>query len=106
MERLEIAPKIPGYVLDRLIGEGGFGQVWRAKNVSGEVVAIKILHLELVRSVDALTRFRRELAAIELLEHPNVVRALGHGSLQDGRPYLILEYLDGPSLREVIHERG
>jgi eukaryotic-like serine/threonine-protein kinase len=106
MHPLETVPKIPGYQFDRLIGEGGFGQVWRAEKVGGEVVAIKILHLELVRSVDALTRFRRELAAIELLEHPNVVRALGHGSLDDGRPYLVLEYVEGPSLREVIHERG
>ncbi|MBA2542494.1 MAG: serine/threonine protein kinase, partial [Deltaproteobacteria bacterium] len=45
-------------------------------------------------------------AAIERLHHPNVVRGLGHGTLTDGRPYLILEYLDGPSLREVIRDRG
>lgn len=99
--------EIPGYHLDRLIGEGGFGQVWRAlRDTDGEVVAIKVLHLELIRSVDALTRFQRELDAIERLDHPNVVRGLGHGTLQDGRPYLILEYIEGPSLREVLHERG
>ncbi|MDB4961452.1 MAG: hypothetical protein JWP01_1451 [Myxococcales bacterium] len=98
---------MPGFRLDRLIGEGGFGQVWHAMREPGvEVVAIKILHLELVRSIDALTRFQRELDAIERLHHPNVVRALGHGSLDDGRPYLVLEYVEGPSLREVIHERG
>ncbi len=100
-------PVVPGYKLDRLIGEGGFGQVWRAvREGAGEPVAIKILHLELVRSIDALTRFQRELSAIERLSHPNVVRGLGHGTLEDGRPYLVLEYLEGPSLREVIHERG
>jgi eukaryotic-like serine/threonine-protein kinase len=99
--------EIPGYRLDRLIGEGGFGQVWRAlRDADGEVVAIKVLHLELIRSVDALTRFQRELDAIERLDHPNVVRGLGHGTLEDGRPYLILEYIEGPSLREVLHERG
>jgi serine/threonine protein kinase len=98
---------IPGHQLDRLIGEGGFGQVWLARRDSdGEVVAIKVLHLELVRSVDALTRFQRELDAVERLDHPNVVRGLGHGTLPDGRPYLILEYIEGPSLREVLHERG
>ncbi len=81
--------------------------MWHAtRDVSGEVVAIKILHLELVRSVDAMTRFRRELAAIERLQHPNVVRAIDHGTTGDGRPYLVLEYVEGPSLREVIHERG
>ncbi len=98
---------MPGFRLDRLIGEGGFGQVWHAMRDPGdEVVALKILHLELVRSIDALTRFQRELEAIERLRHPNVVRAIDHGSLDDGRPYLVLEYVEGPSLREVIHERG
>lgn len=98
---------IPGHQLDRLIGEGGFGQVWRARrDAGGEIVAVKVLHLELVRSVDAMTRFQRELEAVERLDHPNVVRGLGHGTLPDGRPYLILEYVEGPSLREVLHERG
>jgi serine/threonine-protein kinase len=111
--------EIPGYRPERLIGEGGFGQVWRAHREpapggegdgdgdgDGATVAIKVLHLELVRSVDALTRFQRELDAIERLHHPNVVRGLGHGTLEDGRPYLILEYVEGPSLREVLHDRG
>ena len=98
---------LAGYHLDSLIGEGGFGQVWRARRLADDqIVAIKVLHLELVQSVDALTRFQRELDAIERLHHPNVVRGLGHGTLTDGRPYLILEYIEGPSLREVLHERG
>jgi serine/threonine protein kinase len=98
-------PNVAGYELERLIGEGGFGQVWRATR-QGQLVALKILHPELVRSMDALTRFRRELAAIERLEHPNVVRALDHGTTSDGRPYIALEFVEGPSLRETIHERG
>lgn len=99
--------EIPGYHLDHLIGEGGFGQVWCARHQGdGQIAAIKVLHLELVQSVDALTRFQRELDAIERLHHPNVVRGLGHGTLEDGRPYLVLEYIEGPSLREVLHERG
>jgi serine/threonine-protein kinase len=90
-----------------MIGEGGFGQVWHAhRQADGERVAIKVLHLELVRSIDALTRFQRELDAIQRLRHPNVVAALDHGTLTDGRPYLVLEYIEGPSLREVISERG
>lgn len=80
--------------------------MWHAISDGGERVAIKILHLELVRSVDALTRFQREQKAIERLHHPNVVRALDNGTLADGRPYLVLEYLEGPSLREVLQERG
>lgn len=81
--------------------------MWHARReADGQIVAIKVLHLELVRSVDAMTRFQRELEAVERLHHPNVVRGLGHGTLPDGRPYLILEYVEGPSLREVLHERG
>jgi eukaryotic-like serine/threonine-protein kinase len=100
-------PDIDGYRVDRLVGEGGFGQVWRAARVAdGTNVALKVLHLELVRSNDALTRFDRELAAIERLDHRHVVRAFDRGMLPDGRPYLVLEYVDGPSLRDVIHERG
>ncbi|MDX2092188.1 MAG: serine/threonine-protein kinase [Kofleriaceae bacterium] len=97
---------VPGFRLERLIGEGGFGQVWRGVRLLDNTrVAIKILHAELVRSVDALTRFGRELDAIGRLQHPNVVGALGHGALIDGRPYLVLEYIDGPSLREVLQDR-
>jgi serine/threonine protein kinase len=100
-------PKIVGLRLDRMIGEGGFGQVWHAyREADSEHVAVKVLHLELVRSIDALTRFQRELDAIKRLQHPNVVGALDHGTLSDGRPYLVLEYIEGPSLREVIHDRG
>lgn len=90
-----------------MVGEGGFGQVWRAFRAADQkLVAIKILHLELVRSVDAMRRFERELEAISRLHHHNVVRAEGHGTLADGRPFVVLEYVEGPSLREVLHERG
>ncbi len=100
-------PEIPGFQIDRMIGEGGFGQVWHAhREVGREPVAIKILHLELVRSNDAMTRFQRELEAIQRLQHPNVVRALDHGTIADGRPYLVLEFLEGPSLRDVLMDRG
>jgi hypothetical protein len=98
-------PEIEGYRIERLIGEGGFGQVWRATR-DGALVAIKVLHLELIRSHDAIVRFERELAATERLNHRHVVRAVDHGTLTDGRPYLVLEYVEGPSLRDVIHERG
>lgn len=101
------APTIPGFRLDRMIGEGGFGQVWSAfRDTDNAHCAVKVLHLELVRSIDALTRFQRELDAIQRLQHPNVISAMDHGTLSDGRPYLVLEYIEGPSLRDVIQERG
>lgn len=99
-------PTIAGYRIDHLIGEGGFGQVWAAHGADGTRVAIKVLHLELVSSNDALVRFERELSAIAQLDHRNVVRALDHGMTGDGRPFLTLEYVEGPSLRDLIAERG
>jgi serine/threonine-protein kinase len=105
MSGAAITPFVRGYRVDRLIGEGGFGQVWRAVGDDGRLVAIKVLHAELVRSKDALTRFERELAAIDRLHHRNVISAIDHGTLDDGRPYLVLEYIEGPSLRDAIHER-
>lgn len=100
-------PVIPGFRIETLIGEGGFGQVWKGhREGDREVVAVKVLHFELVRSVDALTRFQRELDAIHRLQHRNVVGALDHGTLDDGRPFIVLEYVEGPSLREVIHDQG
>jgi serine/threonine-protein kinase len=101
-----LPPVIPGYRIERLIGEGGFGQVWLAQSDDNTTVAIKVLHLELVRSIDAMTRFERELQAIARVSNRHVVAALDHGTLSDGRPYLVLEYIDGPSLRDVIHDRG
>jgi len=101
-----LPPPVIGYRVERLIGEGGFGQVWRARKDNGELVAIKVLHLELVRSIDAMTRFERELEAIDRLRNRHVVAALDHGTLADGRPYLVLEYIEGPSLRDLIHDRG
>jgi serine/threonine protein kinase len=99
-------PRVAGYRVERMLGEGGFGQVWRATREADALpVAIKLLHLELVRSRDAQIRFEREFAAIARLDHRNIVRALEHGTLDEGRPYLVLDYIDGPSLREVVHQR-
>jgi serine/threonine-protein kinase len=95
---------IAGHTLGEQLGGGGFGTVWRAQGPRGEV-AIKILHSELIRSSDALGRFQREQEAIARVVHRNVVRCYGHDVLEDGRPYLILELLHGPTLEEEIKRR-
>ena len=67
-------------------------------DASGERAAVKVLrHAE----AGQRARFEREVTALESLEHPNVVKVLGHGELDD-RPYLVLEYVDGGSLADAI----
>jgi eukaryotic-like serine/threonine-protein kinase len=95
---------LAGHTLGEKLGGGGFGTVWRARGPHGEV-AIKVLHAELIRSTDALGRFQLEQEAIARIVHRNVVRSYGHGVLADGRPYLILELLRGPTLEDEIARR-
>jgi serine/threonine protein kinase len=98
-------PQVPGYALIAPVGEGGFGEVWRAtRDRDGHSVAIKLLHVELVRSSDAMARFARELDAINRIDHRCVVKALGHGAI-DLRPYIVMEYVAGDNLRGVLAER-
>lgn len=96
---------IAEHTLGEQLGGGGFGTVWRAQGPHGEV-AIKVLHAELIRSSDALGRFQREQEAIARIQHRNVVRSYGNGVLEDGRPYLILELLRGPTLADEIGSGG
>lgn len=96
---------IAGHTMGEQLGGGGFGNVWRAHGPHGEV-AIKVLHSELIRSSDALGRFQREQEAIARVVHRNVVRSYGHAVLDDGRPYIILELLRGPTLEELLKRRG
>jgi len=93
--------RINNYLLESRAGMGSFGEVWRARHhVFGNVVAVKIpTDREYVRNL------QREGVAIHGLKHPNIVRAIDLDPYADP-PYLIMEYVDGPSLRQVIDARG
>ena len=97
MSTPKVGDRINNYLLEELVGSGSFGQVWRARHhVFDEVVAIKVpTDPQYVRNL------QREGVAIHGLKHPNIVRALDLDPYGDP-PYLIMEYVDGPSLREVI----
>ena len=98
---------IPGFVIEERIAEGGFGVVWRALHrETQETVAIKVLHAELVSSHDIILRFKREAEAIAQLHHPNVVELFHYGRLIDGRPYLVMEYLDGDNVAVHLERHG
>lgn len=99
--------RIPGYEIGERIAEGGFGVVWSAVSVvTRETVAIKVLHSELIGSYDIILRFKREADAIAQLRHPNVVELLQYGRLIDGRPFLVMEYLQGDNLAIHLEHNG
>ncbi|WP_437989516.1 protein kinase domain-containing protein [Sorangium sp. So ce145] len=88
------------FEIERLAGSGGGGDVYRARDrLSGEVVALKVLHSTNVRD---LTRLSREAEALVTLRLPGVVQYVAHGMTAAGRPYLAMEWLDGITLEERL----
>ncbi len=92
-------------VLDK-IGEGGMGQVFRARHRRMErVVALKVLPAEAVDSPEAVARFRREVKVAARLSHPNIVTAYDADE-SDGVHFLVMEYVEGADLASLVAERG
>lgn len=94
------------YLVRRLVGEGGMGKVYEAEErLSKRRVALKVLHPELSRSDHARKLFVNEMQILARLEHPNIVRSLA--SIEVGGEFvMVLEFLEGRTLRSVLHERG
>ena len=94
------------YELTERIANGGMASVWRAyDDVLARTVAVKLLHDHLAADEAFRERFRREAIAAAKLTHPNVVSLYDTGSEGD-RVYLVMEYVDGATLREVIADLG
>jgi len=88
------------------LGRGGMGVVWKARDEeTGQTVALKLLRETYAEDPDYVARFERELELAKRIHSPNVVQVLGYG-VRDGTPYLALEYVDGPSLRERLTSHG
>ncbi|NPC86703.1 serine/threonine protein kinase, partial [Pyxidicoccus fallax] len=93
---------ISGYHLDKLVGSGGMGEVHKATQLSlGRTVAVKLLNPELAKDPSFIARFQKEAAALAALSHPNIVSIVDKGKT-DTTYYLVMEFVDGPSLRELI----
>jgi serine/threonine protein kinase/ketosteroid isomerase-like protein len=95
------------YRLDRLLGRGGMGAVYLATHVDlDRLVAIKLLLPDFTADSDALERFRREARAAARLNHPNVADTYDYGVLPDGGSYIVMEMVEGQTLREFMDAAG
>lgn len=93
---------IPGYRLLEVVGKGGMGEVHAAMQLSlGRKVAIKLLAPNLASDASFVARFEKEAAALAALSHPHVVAIVDKGQA-DGTYFLVMEFVTGPSLRELM----
>jgi tetratricopeptide (TPR) repeat protein len=97
-------PKIPGLEFDRVLGQGGMGVVYCARQTSlDRTVAVKqVLSSSGIIPADDLARFKNEALAVARLGHPNIVQVYEIGE-ELGRPFLILEYMEGGTLAGKLH---
>jgi tRNA A-37 threonylcarbamoyl transferase component Bud32 len=94
------------YRLDAQIGTGGMSTVYRAlDSVLERRVAIKLMHREVAEDSAQLERFRREARAVAQLSHPHVVGVIDAGE-DEGRPYIVFEYVEGETLKDRIRRCG
>lgn len=93
------------YEILALLGSGTSGAVYKARHrYMHRLVAIKVMHLELIADITLLKRFRQEAAAASALNHPNIVNVLDFGLSPEGQAFMIMDYLGGNSLDELIFE--
>lgn len=93
------------YELLEQIGKGGMSEVYRGRRAE-DTVAVKLLNLELSQSQEAVERFRREVRAHLALSHPNLPMLIDWGEHRDGRLYLVMELLQGETLKERMVRSG
>ncbi len=91
------------YRLTERLGEGGFSRVYKALDrQTGATVAVKVLHGQHAEDRALVERFERGVRAMMRLSHPNIVRVLDGPAADGGRPYFVMEYLDGGDLRRAV----
>jgi serine/threonine-protein kinase len=101
------AEQIGQYALKRKLGEGGMGEVWLAEHaLLKRPCAVKFIRPDLAAHPATAARFAREVQAVTGLTHPNTVRVYDYGRADDGSFYYVMEYLDGPTLQELVRESG
>lgn len=110
-ERLWPSGALTGQILDGryriegVVGQGGMGKVYRAMHIHIDTpVAIKVLNQALVSNQSAIERFRREAKAAGRIHHPNAVQVKDFGVAEDNTVYLVMELVEGKSLRDLIRD--
>lgn len=95
-------PQIPGYEVQRLLGYGGMGVVYQARHISlNRIVAIKVPRAGALATASERHRHMREARAVAALGHPNIITLHDVGEF-DGRPFLSMEFIDGPTLGDKL----
>lgn len=98
---------VGNYRVNSKIGQGGMGSVYAAVHKQiGRRAAIKILHGPLAATSDYAARFLNEARAVNMLRHPGLVEVFDFGQLPDGTLYIIMEFLEGESLRGLLRRQG
>jgi serine/threonine protein kinase/pSer/pThr/pTyr-binding forkhead associated (FHA) protein len=95
------------YKILNKIGQGGMGSVYRALHLAfDEERAIKVISAELMSDELFVKRFKYEAVITRKLQHPNAVRVDDIDEAEDGRPFIVMEYIEGQSLKRLIKEKG
>ena len=107
MERIGLTPgsEIGGYTIVAPLGSGGAGAVYRAVDGGGDAVALKLLHPAIGADSEARERLRREVAALQRLRQPGVVRVLD-AEADSSEAFLVTELVEGSTLTEHVRRRG
>ncbi len=102
-----VGSKLGDYEVQALIGSGGMGEVYAGEQtLIGKKVAIKVLKQAVALDPENVTRMLAEARAVNAIRHPNIVDIFNFGKLPDGRPYLVMDWLDGEPLDKVLQRRG
>lgn len=93
--------------IEDVLGRGGMGTVYRARHLSlDREVAVKIINPELISNTDITQRFSREARLMAKLRHPRAAMIYDSGTLPDGRLFIVMEYVEGETLAEVLKREG
>lgn len=95
--------KIGNYKIIKELGKGGMGSVYLAEDTrNGEKVAIKLIHPIYFLEPESLERFKEESVLIASLSHPNIIKVIEMGE-EEGQPYVVMEYMDGGSISNLLN---